>query len=563
MHRKLSNLSNIFNYPKTMLFIIMVFGLFLRLLWIDKSDGLWTDEMISYFEAKQSFPLGILHSLYNGNGHMPLYFFILHFWMKLFGNGDVTLRLLSVVFGVLIIPVAYLTGKELSSKRTGIILAALCSLNSFLIYYSQEVRFYSLLALLSYLSALFLLRIKNNPDKKNYIALILINTAIIYTFPIGIIFIFVESLVMLIFMYFNQREKIKNFIISQLITFGMFLPYLTILIHHFISFKSDFYNSFEWYNFKSINILSILLNWFSPVVGIYLNSFPDFIKLAFSLQHGWVIFVFCIIRILIASIIIINALSKKDFAVNLFTMGLVFFVIEIILSICGYMPLLSRHSTIALIFVGLVSAYGLSKIENKKAFTAIFSYILITNLIFLTFSPVSALKLVRDDPYKIPANLLNHSPLDKNDFFIMPQNGYLLEKYYNKSKLITLNDDLEVSSSTKLLHSLNKKNSYEKLRSYIISKNTSKPYENYIKQKFIDKIRYGEYTAIIRSRINCPFDNYSLQYFADHPAKYNKTPLLSMLESKNINDLLMVSFKYLTPIYIAKRGVWEVYVFKN
>jgi hypothetical protein len=69
-------------------------------------------------------------------------------WGSVFGLGEVGLRSLSALAGTATIPVAYLAGTVLVSRRAGLIGAALVATNPFLVWYAQEARAYALLALL-------------------------------------------------------------------------------------------------------------------------------------------------------------------------------------------------------------------------------------------------------------------------------------------------------------------------------------------------------------------------------------------------------------------------------
>jgi mannosyltransferase len=79
----------------------------------------------------------------------PLYYCLAWVWARVFGYGETGLRSLSALAGMLIVPVAYAAGAKLISRRAGVIAAALTACNPMLIWYSQEARSYSLLALLS------------------------------------------------------------------------------------------------------------------------------------------------------------------------------------------------------------------------------------------------------------------------------------------------------------------------------------------------------------------------------------------------------------------------------
>ena len=88
----------------------------------------------------------------------PLYYALAWVWTQLTGTGEVGLRSVSALAGVATVPVAYLLGAELSSRRAGIVAAALVAVNPMLLWYSQEARSYALLVLLTAAAALYFVR---------------------------------------------------------------------------------------------------------------------------------------------------------------------------------------------------------------------------------------------------------------------------------------------------------------------------------------------------------------------------------------------------------------------
>jgi len=84
----------------------------------------------------------------------PLYYCVAWVWARLFGYGEIGLRSLSAVCGVLTVPVAYGAGARLISRRAGLIAAALTACSPLLIWYSQEARSYEMLVFLSSVSLL-------------------------------------------------------------------------------------------------------------------------------------------------------------------------------------------------------------------------------------------------------------------------------------------------------------------------------------------------------------------------------------------------------------------------
>ena len=97
----------------------------------------------------------------------PLYYAVAWVWTQLTGTSPYGLRSLSALCGVLLIPVAYLLGRELRGRRTGLLAAALVAVNPMLLWYSQEARAYAMLALFCALSLLYCLRALRDGRRRN------------------------------------------------------------------------------------------------------------------------------------------------------------------------------------------------------------------------------------------------------------------------------------------------------------------------------------------------------------------------------------------------------------
>jgi hypothetical protein len=87
----------------------------------------------------------------------PLYFLITHFFLHI-GDNDFLLRLPALFFGVLGVSATYALGARLFGRAEGLVGAFLLCVSSLHVRYSQDARFYSLLAFLSLLSLYFLYR---------------------------------------------------------------------------------------------------------------------------------------------------------------------------------------------------------------------------------------------------------------------------------------------------------------------------------------------------------------------------------------------------------------------
>lgn len=115
----------------------------------------------------------------------PLYYLLLHFWIKIFGTSEIAIRSLSFLFFLAAVWVVFLIGNYLWDKKTGILAALLTFVNPFLFAYAFEGRMYALLLLTSTLSVYFFL-------KKRRWSFILATSAALYTHHFSIFVIFWE-----------------------------------------------------------------------------------------------------------------------------------------------------------------------------------------------------------------------------------------------------------------------------------------------------------------------------------------------------------------------------------
>src|ERR1700678_637203 len=83
--------------------------------------SLWSDEMFSRYYADL---FGVHYALTDGlskETNPPTYYLLLRGWIALWGSSETALRSLSVVAGILCVPVTYLLGRELAGRSLGLL----------------------------------------------------------------------------------------------------------------------------------------------------------------------------------------------------------------------------------------------------------------------------------------------------------------------------------------------------------------------------------------------------------------------------------------------------------
>lgn len=204
-----------------MIWIILVIGSILRL--INLSQSLWLDEGINIMAAQKFSFWGMMTQYAQADFHPPGYFAIIWIWGRLFGYSEISMRLPSVIFGVITIFLVYLIGKKLISKEIGLASALLLAINPLHIFYSQEARMYSL-ATFAVIANIFLLVRMVKGEKLNLGILFLSNLLILLSDYIAY-FIFPAQLIFLLII--GKKGIIKKWVmalICALIIFVLWLP---------------------------------------------------------------------------------------------------------------------------------------------------------------------------------------------------------------------------------------------------------------------------------------------------------------------------------------------------
>ena len=193
------------------------------------SKGLWLDEAYSVHLAGQS--LGGLISQLSLESTPPLYYLGLHFWMNIFGMGEAAVRTLSLVFSLGTIAVLYALGRKFFGLAAGVAAAVLAAVAPLQVYYAQETRMYSLLALLSAgllyftvsLSSASSADAQDRPGavKRRAIGLGVTGLLLLYTHTVALFFV---AACFAVALFFAREKKTRTPVLLSLA--GMMLAYL-------------------------------------------------------------------------------------------------------------------------------------------------------------------------------------------------------------------------------------------------------------------------------------------------------------------------------------------------
>jgi 4-amino-4-deoxy-L-arabinose transferase-like glycosyltransferase len=211
------------------IFFILSIGSILRFYDLG-AESIWLDEGYSISVSKLDF----FQVLTIEDDFPPLYYIVLHGWIKLFGDSELSVRFPSMIFGVLSIGAMYKVGALLLDQKKGLISAFLMALSLFHIHYSQEARPYSLTVFLALSSMYGFFKCTEHWRLTTAAGYILSSALLLYSHVIGLFFLIAQNFyVMTFFLFFrnDMKLRLKYWVAMQFAIGLLFLPWLPVFFN--------------------------------------------------------------------------------------------------------------------------------------------------------------------------------------------------------------------------------------------------------------------------------------------------------------------------------------------
>lgn len=210
---------NVWSIPRqhrSALLALVALAAFLRFFRIGH-QSFWADEARTIW-ALTGLEQGLQHFF-----HGPLHTVLLYFWSIWGGYGDAWTRSLSAIVGLLTLPVFYLLARRLGGARVALMATFLLAISPFHVWYSQEVRNYSLLIGVATLSQILFIRILDGGGRRAWIGYGLTTIAIMLCNFAGIFLILAQGG----YLFLCRRHLLLRFIMLQALVFLILLPWLS------------------------------------------------------------------------------------------------------------------------------------------------------------------------------------------------------------------------------------------------------------------------------------------------------------------------------------------------
>lgn len=193
-------------------------------------ESIWLDEATSILIARLNLSSVVAWAA--GDIHPPIYYLVLHFWLR-FGESEFAVRALSAVLGVLTVVVTYALAQELFGPRVGAYAALLLALSPLHIAYSQEVRMYAMVTAWSLLASYLLLLALRRQHWQYWLGYVICAALSLYTHYFALFVLLFQGLFIIGWAWRNRVDKRQLWfsLLALCAIAVVFLPWSPILYH--------------------------------------------------------------------------------------------------------------------------------------------------------------------------------------------------------------------------------------------------------------------------------------------------------------------------------------------
>ena len=181
--------------PSTVALAVVALAAVLRLYRLG-DESVWLDEAFTWvFVAEKYTTVELLTTLPTEDVHPPLYYLLMDGWVGIAGVTETAMRLPSALFGIAAVGLTYVVGAKVFDEWTGVIGAAIVTVSSFHLYYSQEARMYAMLAALTLASYYFFVDLSQGDEVSRWTILgyTVTSVLLVYTHVYGIFVVLAQN----------------------------------------------------------------------------------------------------------------------------------------------------------------------------------------------------------------------------------------------------------------------------------------------------------------------------------------------------------------------------------
>ena len=191
------------------------------------TDALGASEAYSAWAAAKPGISAIVRTpVLHDPGKQVFYYVVLHYYTRIFGLSEISLRSMSVIFSLTTLVLVFALGCEMFDDNTALAAAAIWAFNPLAVVFAQTARMYPMLISIALAQLLTLWRVRNRPSMSAAALCGIVGAAMLYTHLGGILFIG-AGVAMLARDYLAGRKNPMAWL-AMAITIVLFVPYVPI-----------------------------------------------------------------------------------------------------------------------------------------------------------------------------------------------------------------------------------------------------------------------------------------------------------------------------------------------
>lgn len=331
------------------------------------------DELKQYQEKNtQSRNLDIIKILATDNPqHPPVYYLLLRLWGNLWGFSIETLRSLSALWGILLLPAIYFLCRELEKNRlTGFIATAIIAVSPLHILYAQEAREYSLWTLSIVISSITFFKALKNKTALSWIVYSICSLISIYIFPFSLFIFFGQGFYVWLKEKHRFTKTVRHFLISCLFAIAGAFPWLWLI---FINWDES---GSVWTTTK-INHFSLVNRWGENIYKLFILNTTDN-KAAYFLILSFILLT------IVCSFVTLVKQEKRDVLLYIIILAMIFFLplagVDLVFG--GQRSISSRYVIPSLLGIQIAVAFSLNCwLKSQQIFIRQIAYAIVTAII--------------------------------------------------------------------------------------------------------------------------------------------------------------------------------------
>lgn len=219
---------------------VIALAFFLRVYRLGDKN-VWWDEGWTVWLAQHDFAWIALRTA--SDEHPPLHYWLMNVWQSVFGTDVFTGRFLSLAFGVLLIALVYRIGRDMGGAGLGILAALFLAFARFNIWWSQDIKNYTLSAFFAWASVWFTWQLTQNSNTTRRTWLLIAGYALaaalsLYSHYLGALLVLANNAFVgiLLLARWQRRETfvplLAQWVIAQIAVVISFLPWLVVYMQN-------------------------------------------------------------------------------------------------------------------------------------------------------------------------------------------------------------------------------------------------------------------------------------------------------------------------------------------